>query len=94
MSIWAERDKTELSRTTKRGLVLSHTVPFYQPHAMRPHMTRPHTSAQNGQLNGNPPVRASARGFKLERGENWGKVKRLGKTEYNKRPVSTKIEIP
>jgi hypothetical protein len=32
---------------------------------------------------GNPPVRASARGFKLEGGENWGKVKRLGKTEYN-----------
>jgi hypothetical protein len=83
MPIWAERDKTELSRTTKRGLVLSHAVPFYQPHATRPHTTWPHMSARNGQLNGNPPVRAFARGFKLERGENWGKVKRPGKTEYN-----------
>jgi hypothetical protein len=27
--IWPERDRTELSRTTKRGLVLSHAVPFY-----------------------------------------------------------------
>jgi hypothetical protein len=33
--------------------------------------------------NDNPPVRASTRGFKLEGGENWGKVKRLEKTEYN-----------
>jgi hypothetical protein len=29
MPIWPERDRTELSRTTKRGLVLSHAVPFY-----------------------------------------------------------------
>jgi hypothetical protein len=33
--IWAERDRTELSRTTKCGLVLSHAVPFYQPHVTR-----------------------------------------------------------
>jgi hypothetical protein len=40
----------------------------------------------NGQglwLDGNPPVQASVRGFKLEGGENWEKVKRLGKTKYN-----------
>jgi hypothetical protein len=37
MPIWAERDRTELSRTTKRGLVLSHAVPFYQPHATWSH---------------------------------------------------------
>jgi hypothetical protein len=35
MPIWDERDRTELARTTKRGLVLSHAVPFYQPHATR-----------------------------------------------------------
>jgi hypothetical protein len=29
MPIWPERDRTELSRTTKRSLVLSHAVPFY-----------------------------------------------------------------
>jgi hypothetical protein len=58
----------------RRGLVLSHAVPFYQPHAMRPHMTRPHTSARNGQLNGNPPVRAPSEGFKQGLGENWGKL--------------------
>jgi hypothetical protein len=52
MPIWAERDRTELSRTTKRGLVLSHAVPFYQPHAMRPHTMWPHTSTRNGQLTG------------------------------------------
>jgi hypothetical protein len=81
--IWAERDRTELSRTTKRGLVLSHVVPFYQPHATRPHTMRPHTSARNGQLNGNPPVRAPSEGFRQGLGENWGKTKELGKTEYN-----------
>jgi hypothetical protein len=78
MPIWAKRDRTELSRTTKCGLVLSHAVPFYQPHA-----TRPHTSARNGQLNGNPPVRAPSEGFRQGLGENWGKTKELGKTEYN-----------
>jgi hypothetical protein len=52
MPIWPERDRTELSRTTKRGLVLSHAVPFYQPHATRPHTTWPHMSARNGQLMG------------------------------------------
>jgi hypothetical protein len=46
MPIWSERDRTELSRTTKHGLVLSHAVPFYQLHAMRPHTTWPHTSAR------------------------------------------------
>jgi hypothetical protein len=35
MLIWAERDRTKLSHTTKRGLILSHAVPFYQPHATR-----------------------------------------------------------
>jgi hypothetical protein len=78
MPIWAERDRTELSRTTKRGLVLSHAVPFYQPHA-----TRPNTLARNGQLNGNPPVRAPSKGFRQGLGENWGKTKELEKTEYN-----------
>jgi hypothetical protein len=48
MPIWAKRDRTELSRTTKHGLILSHAVLFYQPHAMRPHMTWPHMSAWNG----------------------------------------------
>jgi hypothetical protein len=46
MPIWPERDRTELSRTTKHGLVLSHAVPFYQPHATRPHTTQPHTSTR------------------------------------------------
>jgi hypothetical protein len=46
MPIWPEKDRIELSRTTKRGLVLSHAVPFYQPHATRPHTTRPHTPAR------------------------------------------------
>jgi hypothetical protein len=40
-------------------------------------------SARNGQLNGNPPVRAPSEGFKQELGENKGKTKELGKTEYN-----------
>jgi hypothetical protein len=35
-------------------------------HQQRPHLPAP----TNDQLNGIPPVRASARGFKLERGEN------------------------
>jgi hypothetical protein len=68
---------------TRRGLVLSHAVPFYQPHTMRPHTTRPHTSAWNSQLNGNPPVRAPSEGFRQGLGENWEKTKELGKTEYN-----------
>jgi hypothetical protein len=87
MPIWPERDRTELPRTTKRGLVLSHAVPFYQPHATRPHTTRPHTSARNdqlnGQLNGNPPVRAPFEGFRQGLGQNWGKTNELEKTEYN-----------
>jgi hypothetical protein len=83
MLIWAERDRIELSHTTKRGLVLSHAVPFYQPHATRPHTTWPHTSARNGQLNGNSPVRAPSEGFRQGLGENWGKTNELGKTEYN-----------
>jgi hypothetical protein len=66
-----------------RALVLSHAVPFYQPHATRPHMTWPHTSARNGQLNGNPPVRAPSEDFRQGLEENWGKTKELGKTEYN-----------
>jgi hypothetical protein len=78
MPICAERDRTELSRTIKRGLVMSHAVPFYQPHAMRPH-----TSARNGQLNGNPPIWAPSEGFRQGLGKNWGKTKELGKTEYN-----------
>jgi hypothetical protein len=49
---------------TRRGLILSHAVPFYHPHATRPHTMRPHTSAQNDQLNGNPPVRAPSEGFR------------------------------
>jgi hypothetical protein len=68
---------------TRRGLVLSHALPFYQPHATQPHTTRPHTSARNGQLNGNPPVWAPSEGFRQGLGENWGKTKELGKTEYN-----------
>jgi hypothetical protein len=83
LPIWPERDRTELSRTTKRGLVLSHAVPFYQPHAMWLHMTRPHMSARNGQLNGNPPVRAPYKGFRQGLGENWGKTNELRKTKYN-----------
>jgi hypothetical protein len=63
---------------TRRCLILSHAVPFYQPH-----VTRPHTSARNGQLNGNPPVRAPSEGFRQGLGENWGKTKELEKTEYN-----------
>jgi hypothetical protein len=63
---------------TRRGLVLSHAVPFYQSHVMRPH-----TSARNGQLNGNPPVRAPSEGFRQGLGKNWGKTKELGKTEFN-----------
>jgi hypothetical protein len=55
---------------TRRGLVLSHAAAFYQPHAMRPHTMRPHTSAWNGQLNGNPPVRAPSEGFRQGLGEN------------------------
>jgi hypothetical protein len=42
--------------------------------------TRQH---ENGQLNGNPPARAPSEGFRQGLGENWGKTKRLGKTEYN-----------
>jgi hypothetical protein len=68
---------------TWRGLVLSHAIPFYQPHATRTHTTRPHTSARNGQLNGNPPVRAPSEGFRQGLGEKWGKTKELGKTKYN-----------
>jgi hypothetical protein len=83
MSIWAERDRTELSRTTKRGLFLSHAVPFYQPYATWPHTTRPHTSERNGQLNRNPPVRAPSEGFRQGFGKNWEKTKELEKTEYN-----------
>ena len=52
------------------GLVLSHAVPFYQPNATRPHTTRPHSSARNGQLNGNPPVRAPSEGFRQGLGQN------------------------
>ena len=37
----------------------------------------------NGQLNGNPPVRAPSEGFRQRLGENWGKTNELGKTEYN-----------
>jgi hypothetical protein len=37
----------------------------------------------NGQLNGNPPVRAPFEGFSQGLGENWGKTNELGKTEYN-----------
>jgi hypothetical protein len=55
---------------TRRGLILSHAVPFYQPHTTRPHTTRPHTSARNGQLNGNPPIRAPSEGFRQGLGEN------------------------
>jgi hypothetical protein len=83
MLIWAEIDRTELSRTTKRGLVLSHAVPFYQSHATRPHTMRPHMSAWNGRLNGNRPIQAPSEGFRQGLGENWGKTKELGKTEYN-----------
>ena len=54
-----ETEPSSCSRTTKRGLILSHAVPFYQPHAMRPH-----TSAWNGQLNGNPIVQAPSEGFR------------------------------
>ena len=68
-----ETEPSSCSRTTKRGLILSHAVPFYQPHA-----TRPHTSARNGKLNGNPPVRAPSEGFRQGLGENWGKTKELG----------------
>jgi hypothetical protein len=68
---------------TRRGLILSHAVPFYQPHATRLHTTRPHTSARNSQLNGNPPIRAPCEGFRQGLGENWGKTKELGKIEYN-----------
>jgi hypothetical protein len=71
------------ARMTKHGLVLSHVVPFYQPHTTRPHTTRPHSSAWNSQLNGIPPVRAPCEGFRQGLGENWGKTKELGKTEYN-----------
>jgi hypothetical protein len=68
---------------TRRSLVLSHTVPFYQPHVTRPHTTRPDTSARNGQLNRNPPLRAPSEGFRQGLGENWEKTKELGKTKYN-----------
>jgi hypothetical protein len=78
MPIWPERDRTELSRTTKRGLVLSHAVPFYQPHTTRPHM-----SAQKRTTKRNPPVRAPSEGFRQWLGKTWGKTKELGKTEYN-----------
>jgi hypothetical protein len=37
----------------------------------------------NGQLNGNPPVRAPSEGFRQRLGENWGKTNELGKTKYN-----------
>jgi hypothetical protein len=75
MPIWPEKDRTELSRTTKHGLVLSHAVPFYQPHA-----TRPHTSARNGQLTGVLPfellLRVSDNGLgKIEEKlMSWGKL--------------------
>jgi hypothetical protein len=42
-----------------------------------------HTSARNGQLNRNPPVRAPSEGFRQGLGENWGKTNELEKTEYN-----------
>ena len=84
MTIWAERDRTELSRTTKRGLVLSHAVPFYQPHATRPHTTRPHTSARNGKLNGNPPVRAPSEGFRQGLGKIEEKLRSWGKLSTTK----------
>jgi hypothetical protein len=71
------------ARMTKHGLILSHAVLFYQPHMMWPHMTRPHSSAWNSQLNGIPPVRAPCESFRQGLGENWGKTKELGKTEYN-----------
>jgi hypothetical protein len=80
MPIWVERDRTELSRTTKRGLVLSHAVPFYQPHTMRPHTTQPHTSARNGQLTGILPsellLRVSDKGLDKteEKLRSWGKL--------------------
>jgi hypothetical protein len=68
---------------TKHGLVLCHAVPFYQPHMTRPHIMRPHLSARNSQLNRIPPIWAPCEGFRQGLGENWGKTKKLGKTEYN-----------
>src|SRR3954463_14422730 len=41
--------------------------------------TRPHLPAQNGQLNGIPPVRAPYEGFRQGLGRNREKTKKLGK---------------
>src|SRR3954447_17285501 len=74
-TLWPHMHGPHSTRMTKHGLVLSHAVPFYQPHTtrphtMRPHTTRPHSSAWNGQLNGIPPVRAPSEGFRQGLGKN------------------------
>jgi hypothetical protein len=73
MPIWPERDRTELSCTTKRGLVLSHAVPFYQPHATRPHTTRPYTSAQKRSTKRESSRLSSFWGFQTTA---WGKLRK------------------
>jgi hypothetical protein len=73
MPIWPERDRTELSHTTKRGLVRSHAVPFYQPHATWPHTTRPHTSARKWSTKRESSRPTSFWGFQTTA---WGKLRK------------------
>jgi hypothetical protein len=56
---------------------------FTSPMRRSPTRRGPTRQHGNGQLNGNPPVRASSEGFRQRLGENWGKTNELGKTEYN-----------
>ena len=87
MPIWAERDKTQLSCTTKHGLVLSHAVPSYQPHT-----TRPHTSARNVQLNRFLPSELLLRVSNKGLGKTEEKLRSWGKLSTTKDPRARKLK--
>jgi hypothetical protein len=95
MPIWAERDKTQLLLTCNQTLlVLSHAVPFYQPHATRPHAapqtTWRNTSAQNVQIDGFLPSELLLRVSDIGLGKTEEKLRGWGKLSTTNDPRARK----
>ena len=90
---WPRETKpSSCSRATKRYLVLSHAVPFYQLHATRAHTTRPHTSAQHGTVNltGILPSELLLRVSNKDLGKTEEKLRSWGKLSTTKEPRARK----